>query len=153
MRPTLILLVLACMPAIGQENTSPTPDNAARGFSGGVPQRFSDALRKLLHYSFDAQGVQTPGKTSASPILRIMAARPASPTCSIPLLNVTPPGTPVPMPNMMPKMAVPRDTPVQTRQPNRASPEPGQIDNMKIVVPAPACPADFGQVSAPRTTP
>jgi hypothetical protein len=122
MRSILILLTLACMPAICQENANPTPDSAAQGISGTVPQVFSDTLR----------------------ILRVVADKPAVSTCSIPLINVKAPGTPVPMPNMMPKVAVP---------PNQTSPGPKPIDNMKIVAPAPACPADFSQVSVPRTTP
>jgi hypothetical protein len=112
MRSLLILLVLASVPAICQQN-------------------------------FNAQATPTPQKAPASPILRLMGAKPASTTCSIPLLNVKPAGTPVAMPNMMPKTAVPGNNPWQTNL----------TDNMKIVAPAPSCPTDFGKVSVPHTAP
>lgn len=137
MRLIVMLLTLACMPAICQENADSKPDNPSPGFSAGVPQKLSDALRLKLGYNFV---LQTPQKASAS-ILRMMTAKPEISTCSIPLLNVKPPGTPVAMPNMMPK------------QSNQVFQAPGPIDNMKVVVPAPACPADFGRVSATPTKP
>ena len=143
MRSTLILLTLACMPAICQENANPAPGSGTPAFSGGIPQRLSDALRLKLGYNFDAHAAQTPQKELPLPLLRMMSAKPAITTCSIPLVKVSSPANPVAMPNMMPKLTVPRNNSGQT----------APIDNMKIVAPAPACPADFGKVSAPRTTP
>ncbi len=139
MRSTLMLLVLVCGPAFSQENAKPTPESAAQRLNDNLQQRLADIL--------DPQKIQTPQKMPAAGILRgipkLMAAKPASSICSIPLLNVKPPGTPVAMPNMMPKTAVPGNNPWQTNL----------TDNMKIVAPAPACPADFGKVSVPRTAP
>jgi len=156
MRLTLILIVLACMPAFSQENANATSASEAPAFSGGVPRKLSDALRMKLGYNFDTQAAQTPQKAPAAGILQVMAAKPEGSACSIPLLSVKPPGTPVAMPNMMPKMAEPpslQPQPGPASQPNRAVPGSGLIDNMKIVVPAPACPADFGRVSPQGTKP
>jgi hypothetical protein len=143
MRSTLMLLVLVCGPAFSRQNANPTPATEAPAFSGGVPQKLSDALRMKFGYYFNPQAAETPKILAASPILRLMAAKPASAACSIPLVNVKPPGTPVAMPNMMPETAVPGNALAPT----------GPIDNMQVVAPAPACPADFGKVSVSHTAP
>ncbi len=141
MRSTLLLLALACTPAYCQERANAALEGAAQGFSGPGPRSFSQVLRKQLLYNFHDPAAQSPQTVPASPILRVMGPRPATSVCSIPLAKAKPPGTPVAMPNMMPVTKVPRTNPEQS------------IDEMKIVVPAPACPVDFGKVSAPRTTP
>ena len=60
--------------------------------------------------------------------------QPAPQLCSIPLLNVTAPGKPVPMPGLKPRATPPPKTNL------RLAPNPPRVpDRMNIVVPAPAC--------------
>ena len=120
MRAILILLLLSCGAAFGQDT-----------LPGSVIQRMNDNLRQSVGDALKSRIVSR--QVAASRLLRMARVlTPAIGACSIPLLNVAPPGTPVPMPNM----AI-----------------PGIIDNMNIVPPAAACPADFGQVSAPPAKP
>lgn len=135
MRSSLILLVLACGPAFCQNDPSASPDTTA--------QKFNDNLRQRINDILNPQNARNPGGVvSSGPRLPQFAAvaRPMQ-ACSIPLLNVVAPGTPVHMPNMMP-----RTTP-------RVMPVPPTLDRMSIVVPAPACPANFGKAPAPPTRP
>jgi hypothetical protein len=94
----------------------------------------------------------------APPSLRASVRPPTPQLCSIPLLNATAPGTPVPMPNLMPR-ALPRpgltrpNTPMPNANPRDPSATPPPLDRMSIVVPAPACPANFGHIAAPLPTP
>ena len=62
----------------------------------------------------------------APPALRMSVGSPTPQVCSIPLLNVIPPGKPVPMPTLKP-----RSKPAIPSSPN----------HMNIAVPAPACSA------------
>ena len=102
MRTACLLLAFACAPVFAQE---------------------SDPVILLP----SAQGLQN---LKVPPALRrFTATKLAGGTCSIPLLNVTPPGTPVKMPNVKP---------------------PNQVDRlMPSSVPAPACPSNMAHVGAP----
>jgi hypothetical protein len=152
LRSTPVILLLTCGAAFCQENANPTPNSAAQGILGGVPEKLNDNLQRRLAEILNPQKAQTRDDVTANRIVaaRIFAPRPlrtetvappAAAACSIPLLNVVPPGTPVPMPNMMPPNIMPNMAALPT------------VDNMKIVVPAPACPASLGQISAPSAMP
>lgn len=82
--------------------------------------------------------------------LRMTVSPPTPQLCSIPLLNVSAPGKPVPMPNLMPR-ALP--SPGLTPAPNKPGPAPRLLDRMSIVMPAPACPANFGRTVEPVPAP
>jgi hypothetical protein len=122
MRSILTLIALACMPAICQPALC--QDDAAQKLNDNLRQRLTEILNPQAEVS---------GNTAAPRPLRMIASSPTPQLCSIPLLDVTAPGRPVPMPNLKPR------NPTATLRPE---------DRMSIVVPAPAC-----KTPAPATKP
>jgi hypothetical protein len=133
MRFALVLFVFACGPVFCQDNAIPAPN--------GVGQKLNDNLRQRLDDILDSQGLHGTGIVTQPQLFRLRPPQlmrlTSSATCSIQLLNVSAPGKPVPMPKVGPK-------PSDLSKP---------IDRMSIVAPAPACPANFGQMVAPPNAP
>jgi hypothetical protein len=138
MRSILTLIVLACIPALCQPV-----------FCQDAGQKLNDNLRQRLTDMLNSQA-QLSGNTVAPRPLPMTVTPPTPQLCSIPLLNVSAPGKPVPMPNLMPR-ALPSPGLIPT--PNTPTPAPRVLDRMSIVVPAPACPANFGQTVEPVPAP
>ena len=131
MRSILTLIALACMPAICQP-----------AFCQNAGQKLNDNLRQRLSDILNPQAQASSNAVAPHP-LRVIAGTLAPQLCSIPLLNVTAPGKPVPMPTLKPRALPP---PVRGAPNMPATPQP--LDRMSIVGPAPACPAP-----APSTKP
>jgi len=135
MRSTLILLALACTPAFCQ-------DDAGQKLDDNLRQRLTDILNPQ----------SAPSGTVAAPQPLRLSVRSGFPQlCSIPLLNVTAPGKPVPMPGLKPRALPPQgfNPAAPNANPRNMPATPRPLDRMSIVVPAPACPADFGHSAAP----
>ncbi len=111
MRMALLILALSCGPAFCQSS----PDAATSGANNAHPEQ----LIQRLKIAVNPNPVTVVAPTQA---------------CSIPLLNVVPAGTPVPMPNLMP----PSHNPFSV---NTGTPTQSPVDHMPIVAPAPACPS------------
>jgi len=110
MRTACLLLTLACAPVFAQEAAPVMPAPSAR--------RLEILKEKLFPQGLPAQ----PRRFAANVLV--------GGTCSIPLLNAAPPGTPVKMPTVLPPK--------------------GQVDSMMPrSVPAPACPSNMAHVGAP----
>ncbi len=110
MRATCLLLTLACVPMFAQDATPVMPAPS--------PQRLETLREKLFPQGLPAQSIN------------FAVSAVAGGTCSIPLLNAAPAGTPV----KMPRIAPPKD----------------QVDRMMPKsVPAPACPSNMAHVGAP----
>jgi hypothetical protein len=110
MRATCLLLTLACAAAFAQDATPAMPAPYA--------QRLETLREKLFPNGLPVQP------------RHFLANQLAGETCSIPLLNAAPAGTPV----KMPKVTPPRN----------------QVDRlMPNSVPAPACPSNMAHVGAP----
>ena len=108
MRAICLLLTFACVPVFAQK--------AVPVFPGPSAQRLEQLRAKLF--------------TDSAKPRHFIANLLVGETCSIPLLNVVPPGTPV----RMPKVALPKD----------------QVDRISTnTVPAPACPSNLSHVGAP----
>jgi hypothetical protein len=136
MRSALIFLVLASAPAFCQE-TTPVPVEAGQIMNDNLQRRINDIL--------NPQHVQTSG-VIVSPRLLVLgndvkANAPVN-VCSIPLLNVKPAGSPVPMPVVRPPQSGPL-------APNTIPQVPLQDKAGTVRPPAPACPADFGRNTVP----
>jgi hypothetical protein len=106
-------------------------------FCQDAGQKLNDNLRQRVTDILNSQA-QVSGNAAAPRPLRMTVSLPAPQLCSIPLLSATAPGKPVPMPGLKPRnpTAIPRPQ-----------------DRMSIVVPAPACPANFARTVAPVPAP
>jgi len=129
--------VLACAPAFCQDDAITAP--------GSVGQKLNDNLRQRLNDILNPQHVQASGIVTTPQVLRLKPlpnmALSVGGVCSIPLLSAVAPGKPVPMPTAGSRQIGPGQTNM-----------PRPIDRMKIVAPAPACPANFGQVQTSRSS-
>jgi len=93
--------------------------------------------------------IQISGNTVVPEPMKVTVVRPANEVCSIPLLNVVPPGKPVPMPTVAPHgegLSKPDSNLKPVPEPAKT---PGTIDKMSVVAPAPACPASISRTVAP----
>ena len=131
MRSTLILFVLACGTAFGQDSLGASPENADHKINDNLRQRVGDIL--------NPQNVRSRGSlvTAVPAPIRVTAATPPT-FCSIPLLSAVAPDKPVPMPGAGPR----------TNPPDLAHP----IDRMRIATPGLACRAG-ARLTPPPTKP